>query len=151
MTKTLSVIESLELVARASVALTEDALQLAGDRSVSLQQWRALLLVADMDDGVRISAVARRVDVTVPATGRLLHRLATRNLVRLEPDPDGSGAQVARLTPDGRALVEDAVARRRRVLEDVAQRLQEPEAGPVLAELALLMHDLAFDSAISEP
>ena len=86
MTKTLTVIESLELVARASVALTDEVLRLAGARAMSLQQWRAILVVAETDDGARISAVARRVDVTVPATSRLLHRLAARNLISLEPD-----------------------------------------------------------------
>ena len=94
--------DSLEIIARASVALTDDVLRLAGARSMSLQQWRALLVVAETEDGARISAVARRVDVTVPATSRLLHRLAARNLIGLEPDADGSTAQVARLSPDGR-------------------------------------------------
>ena len=142
MTKTLTVIESLELVARASVALTEDVLRLAGARTMSLQQWRAILVVAEMEDGARISTVARRVDVTVPATSRLLHRLAARNLVSLDPDRDGSGAQVARLTPNGQVLVEDGLDRRRRVLAEVASRLQSPEAASVLTELASVMGDL---------
>ena len=144
MTKTLTVIESLEVVARASVALTEETLRLAGARAMSLQQWRAILVVAETDDGARISTVARRVDVTVPATSRLLHRLAARNLISLERDADGSTAQVARLTPEGRILVEDGTARRRRVLVEVASRLQESEAAQVLAELAAVMDDLVL-------
>lgn len=141
--------DSLELIARASVALTEETLRLAGARSMSLQQWRAILVVAETDDGARISAVARRVDVTVPATGRLLHRLATRNLISLEPDADGSTAQVARLTPDGRILVEDALARRRRVLAEVTSRLHGSQETRVLAKLATAMDDLVLRRSAS--
>ncbi len=141
--------DSLEIIARASVALTDDALRLAGARSMSLQQWRAILVVAETEDGARISAVARRVDVTVPATSRLLHRLAARNLISLEPDVDGSTAQVARLTPDGRILVEDSIARRRRVLAEVASRLHGSEAARVLAELATVMDDLVLRQSAS--
>jgi DNA-binding MarR family transcriptional regulator len=143
--------ESLELVARASVALSEDAMRLAGHRSMSPQQWRAILVVAETDDGVRISTVARRVDVTVPATSRLLHRLMARRLVSLEPDPDGTSAQVARLTADGQALVADALDRRRRVLAFIASRLEERGAAIVLAELASLMHDLVLSSEAEAP
>lgn len=141
--------DSLELIARASVALTEETLRLAGARSMSLQQWRAILVVAETDDGARISAVARRVDVTVPATSRLLHRLATRNLISLEPDADGSTAQVARLTPDGRILVEDALARRRRVLAEVTSRLHGSQETRVLAKLATAMDDLVLRRSAS--
>ncbi len=151
MTRTPTVIESLELVARASVALSEDALRLVGHRSMSPQQWRAILIVAEMGDGVRISAVARRVDVTVPATSRLLHRLMARNLVSLEPDPDGTGAQVALLTADGQALVQHAIDRRRRVLANIASRLEEEDAAAVLAELASLMRDVALSSEDEAP
>ena len=124
-------------------------MRLAGAHAMSLQQWRAIRVVAEADDGVRISAVARRVDVTVPATSRLLHRLAARNLISLEPDADGSTAQVARLTPEGRALVEDAVSRRRRVLAEVASRLQGSGAAQVLAELAAVMDDLVLRQSAS--
>ena len=141
--------DALEVIARASVALTEDVLRLAGARSMSLQQWRAILVVAETDDGVRISAVARRVDVTVPATSRLLHRLAARNLISLEPDVDGSTAQVARLTADGRNLVEDALARRRRVLAEVASRLQGPGEAQVLTELATVLDELVVRQSAS--
>ena len=148
MPKTPTVVESLELIARASVALTEEVLRLVGDRSLSLQQWRAILVVAEMDDAVRISAIARRVDVTAPATSRLLQRLAARDILSLEPDPDGSSAQVVRLTAAGQDLVRDALDRRRHVLEELASRLQERNAAPVVAELASLMNDLVFDSAM---
>ena len=151
MTKTLTVIESLELIARASVALTEDILHLAGARSMSLQQWRAILVVAEMKDAARISAVARRVDVTSPATGRLLQRLSARGLLSLEPDADGSGAQVVSLTANGQALVRDALDRRRRVLADIASQLNGADAASVLAELASVMRDVVLVSATGEP
>lgn len=147
MTPTATLTDLLELIARACVTLTEDALHLAGARSISLQQWRAILVLSEMEDGARISAVARRVDVTVPATSRLLQRLAARELLSLVPDPDGSAAQVARLSEDGQALVRDAHDRRRGVLADIASRLEERDAPAVLAELASLMHELVLSSA----
>lgn len=142
--------DSLEIIARASVAITEHALRSAGARSLSLQQWRAIGVVAETEDGIRISAVARRVDVTVPATSRLLHRLAARNLISLEPDADGSTAQVALLTRDGRTLVEDSNARRRRVLAEIASRLQGSGAAHVLAELAAVMDELVVRQSASD-
>lgn len=139
-------VEDLEELARASVTLTEEALRRTGARSISLQQWRAIQVVAEAAQGVRISDVARQVDVTVPATGRLLKRLEERGLLSLEREPDGSKAQVARLTAEGRALLDEALDERRRALAAIVSRLQEPQAAAVLAELTVAARDVVEKS-----
>jgi DNA-binding MarR family transcriptional regulator len=112
------VIDSLEAIAIGSVAITNIALSRTGGAGLSFEQWRAILLVGDHGDGIRMSSVARAVGVTLPATTRLLRRLVDRGLLTLERDPTDSRARLVQLTPEGRDL-------RRRVLDDRRHRLAQ--------------------------
>jgi DNA-binding MarR family transcriptional regulator len=115
--------DALEAIAAGSVAMTNAALEQAGGHALSVEQWRAILLVGEDGDDRRISEIARSVSVTVPATSRLLRRLAVRGLVSLDPDPRDARATICRLTDRGSALRRAVVDHRRRLLRGIAARV----------------------------
>ena len=117
-----AVTDALETIAVGSVAVTNAALETAGGRALSVEQWRAILLVGDDRGGRRISEVARLVSVTVPATSRLLRRLALRGLVSLDPDPRDARATICRLTDRGVQLRRTVLRDRRKLLREIATR-----------------------------
>jgi DNA-binding MarR family transcriptional regulator len=133
-----SVVDWLERIVYAGVAITAAAQQQATrGRELAFTQWRALNLVGECQDGCRISEVAARVRVTVPATSRLLRRLEKRGLMRLEPDERDGRATRARLTEAGAALRADVLASRREQVALVAETVEDPESAEmVLREVA---------------
>jgi DNA-binding MarR family transcriptional regulator len=99
-----TVAESLERIILAGVALTTVAFSSAQpDFELTFPQWRALVILGDAPDGVRIGEVARLVGVTLPATSRQLRRLERRGLVSVQRDARDRRAARAALTPEGRA------------------------------------------------
>lgn len=54
-------------------------------------------------DGIRPTALARRVEVSKQAVGQLLGDLESRGFVEMVPDPDDGRARLVRLTPAGLA------------------------------------------------
>lgn len=116
-----AITDALETIAVGSVAVTNAALEEAGGHSLSVEQWRAILLVGADDDGLHISEIARLVSVTVPATSRLLRRLARRGLVSLDPDPQDARATICRLTGQGNELRATVMGQRRNLLRAIAR------------------------------
>ena len=75
----------LEQITVGAVGVTTRALAEATPGfEMTFPQWRALLILGAEQDGARLSEVAGRVGVTLPATGRLLRRLERRGLLALE-------------------------------------------------------------------
>ena len=109
----------------AGVAITTRALADASDDwELTFPQWRALLIVGEADDGATVSAVAARVGVTVPATSRLLQRLARRGLLNATSDEQDRRATRARLTARGIAVRERIIGRRRALIAERARTLR---------------------------
>ena len=109
---------------------------------MTFPQWRALLILGAEQDGARLSEVAGRVGVTLPATGRLLRRLERRGLLALETDPDDRRATRARLTDAGQATRDAILAYRRRMLTDVAHAVTLPRRGDLATGLAAIAAEL---------
>ena len=117
----------LEQITVGAVGVTTRALAEATPGfEMTFPQWRALLILGAEQDGARVSEVAGRVGVTLPATGRLLRRLERRGLLALETDPDDRRATRARLTEAGQATRDAILAYRRRMLTDVAHAVTLP-------------------------
>jgi DNA-binding MarR family transcriptional regulator len=113
----------------AAVALTTLALEAAGQRvDLTFPQWRVLVILGEGPDGARIGRVARRVGVTVPATGRLLRRMQRRGLVELVEDPEDRRATRASLTEEGDAVRQEIVNTRMKMLKEVAATVGDPDS-----------------------
>src|SRR3954466_5193498 len=112
----------LEQITVGAVGVTTRALAEAPPGfEMTFPQWRALLIIGASPDGARVSEVAARVGVTLPATGRLLRRLERRGLLALGTDADDRRATRARLTEAGQASRDAILAYRRRLLDEVAR------------------------------
>ena len=136
--------DALEAIAIGCVAITNASLEEAGGRALSVEQWRVLFLVGEGNRGRRISEIAQHVAVTLPATSRLLRRLARRGLVGLEPDPQDARATLCRLSPAGVALRHAVLQARRGRLRAIARQAHiGPEEEDVLARLARLLGSAA--------
>ncbi len=133
----------LEQITVGAVGVTTRALAEATPGfEMTFPQWRALLILGAEKDGARLSEVAGRVGVTLPATGRLLRRLERRGLLALETDPDDRRATRARLTEAGQATRDAILAYRRRMLTDVAHAVALPRDRDLASGLAAIAAEL---------
>jgi len=133
----------LERIVVGAVGLTTQALALAdAGFELTFPQWRALLVLGQGDDGARIGEVAARVGGTLPATSRLLRRLARRGLTALAPDELDRRATRARLTDRGRAVREAILAHRRAALREVAGTLSTSDGLDLAAGLRAIAIEL---------
>jgi DNA-binding MarR family transcriptional regulator len=133
----------LDRIMVAGVAITTRALSEARPAlDLTFPQWRAMLVVGERPDGSRVSEVAARVGVTLPATSRLLRRLAARGLVEITADEQDRRASRARLTPAGNQARDAILADRR---QRIADTLRDTRLAPsTQAELSRLAD--AFDA-----
>lgn len=113
------------------------------ERGLSVLEWRVLTTLADGDD-VPVGTLARRAITKQPTLTRLLDRMADQGHVVRVDDRDDRRQKRVRITPAGRALVDDLMrlaeahqeqvlatfgAARRQALEALLRALIE-EAGP---------------------
>ena len=106
---------ALDRIVIGAVGLTTHALaEAAPDTELTFPQWRALLILGEEPDGARVGQVATRVGATLPATSRLLRRLARRDLVVLATDELDRRATRARLTGQGQVVRAAIIAYRDR-------------------------------------
>ena len=133
-------VTALERIVMGAVGLTTRSLASAAPAiDLTFPQWRALVILGELEEGARIGAVASRVGVTLPATGRLLRRLERRGLVALATDEDDRRATRAKLTEQGLEARAAIIDYRRRILAEIAVSLGAPDAGsadPVIERLA---------------
>lgn len=138
------VIDALESIIIAGVALTAEALGSVGDGiDLTLPMWRVLLVVGDAHDGATVSEVARRIRVTVPATSRQLQRMARHGLLTLHADERDRRAMRAVLTPTGQSVRTSVMqARRERLRVALAPLLVTVHTEHDLALMAQLLGTL---------
>jgi DNA-binding MarR family transcriptional regulator len=134
--------ELLERLSVAAVALTTLALA-EGEPGFDLTfpQWRVLLVLGEGSDGAKVSEVASRVAVTLPATSRQLRRLERRGLVEIAPDPRDRRAARARLTTRGVEVRDRILRYRRDRISCAASGLELSNAG--LQDLAVVAEALS--------
>jgi DNA-binding MarR family transcriptional regulator len=115
-------IDALERVVIGAVGVTTRALeQAAPGVELTFPQWRALLILGEPSNGLRVGELAARVGVTLPATSRLVRRLERRDLVELMRDEADRRATRARLSGRGREVRDAILAYRRDALGEIAE------------------------------
>ena len=130
-------VDALELIVYSGVGITTAALLRSAGGDLTLTQWRAIVTIGQSLDGLRISELARRFHVTVPATSRLLRRLERRGLIELRADETDGRARRARLTDDGLDLRSSVLADRRQQLQSIAVDVGLPRSAyPAVRDLA---------------
>jgi DNA-binding MarR family transcriptional regulator len=132
---------ALELMTRALVGLTMRSLDVLGG-TVTIPQFR-LLRVLDEIGEVPSSRLAAKLGTLASSVTRLADRLEAAGLLTRGQDPSSRSIVTVEVTPAGRELVAQVVARRQLLLAEVLDQMapaERADAGQVarrFAELAV--------------
>jgi DNA-binding MarR family transcriptional regulator len=108
-------LEALEQVMYAAIGLTTIALEQAAPGDLTLQQWRALVVLGRSGD-TRVSDVAARVGISLPSASRLITRLMERGYVDSARDDRDRRETRVTLTRRGAEVRRAVISRRRQLL-----------------------------------
>jgi DNA-binding MarR family transcriptional regulator len=132
-----------ERIVMGAVGITTRALaEAAPGVELTFPQWRALVILGESETGARVSEVAARVSVTVPATSRLLRRLQARGFLTLGPDERDARAVRARLTPVGQDVRDRIFNYRCDVLRTMIGEIDEADRETLPGAMELLAEPL---------
>ena len=106
------------------------------DADITEQQWRVLRVLID-EGAIDASAVASGALLRPASVTRILRELQARKLVKREADPTDARRSILRVSPTGRALVDETV-------EVTFQMLSRHTAAFGSKRLQSLMSELAF-------
>ncbi len=130
-------VDALERLAFGLVAITSRAIEDVSAGELTFQQWRVLVVLGGVDDGMRVSDVARRITASGPSTSRIVHRLVRRGLVIQHGDPVDRRAVRLRLSPAGETTRARIVDRRRSLIRETLADLRlSPAAARQLESVA---------------
>jgi DNA-binding MarR family transcriptional regulator len=102
-----------------------------------MSQFKLLLLVAE-NDGSRVGDLALALHVTPPTVTASLDRLVGHGLVRREDDPLDRRLVIARLTPEGRELLQRLNLQHREEISECLGELSEAQLDGLYGGLAAL-------------
>ena len=108
---------------------------------VTLPQWRALAEI-HRQEGISQVALAGYIDTDPMTISGILDRLDKRGLVERFTDPNDSRARLARLTPEGHALVDMARNVGRELQDASLEGLSEEERKRLAAQLKHIRDNL---------
>jgi DNA-binding MarR family transcriptional regulator len=108
---------AVDAEAQALIAIFQRAREQAQTR-LSASQLQALLVVA-ADEGLNLRALADGLGVILSSASRLCDRLVAAGMLDREPSPVDRREVCLRLTVNGRELLADLEADRRRGIEEV--------------------------------
>jgi DNA-binding MarR family transcriptional regulator len=128
-----AVVDAVLTASRTLVGVAERSLGAAAEET-TLAQYRALVVLASRGSQ-RMVDLAAALGVTPSTAGRLCDRLLRKELIRRHrARADRREVQVS-ITPAGRAVVDDATARRRALLAEILARLTPAEQAAVAEAL----------------
>lgn len=125
-----------ELMSRTNRRIRRAAEQELGSIGVTPSQLRALRAVAH--GSMRISALARRLDVVPRSATSVVDDLEAAGLVTREPDPDDRRATLVAVTDAGRRVLAELRARRQAGMAELLSRLSDDEQAELVRLLSLL-------------
>lgn len=128
---------------RLLVAVSARSLAAVEDR-VTLPQLR-LLVVLSNQGSAKLVVLADRLGVNPSTAMRMIDRLIAAGLADRQTNPDNRRETVLRLTHEGRRLVEDVTAKRRREITTIVERLAPEQRSALIDALT------AFTEAGGEP
>jgi DNA-binding MarR family transcriptional regulator len=130
-------IESLERIAVASVAMTARALAETAGSELTFLGWRTLVVVGGAGEPIRLSDLAERLGVSRPSASKLVRRMVRRGLLELGADPSDRRGIRLRLSPEGARLRDGVIERRRQLIAGSVDGVALPASAGGEATLAL--------------
>ncbi|WP_432922773.1 MarR family winged helix-turn-helix transcriptional regulator [Microbispora sp. CA-135349] len=127
---------------RVLVAISARSLAAAEDR-VTLPQFRMLLVVGQGQ--TKLVTLADRLGVNPSTAMRMADRLAVAGLMKREVNPHNRRETLLRLTDNGRRIVDEVTARRKKEITAILTRM------PAAQRRALIVAMREFNDAAGEP
>ncbi len=109
-------LDALERIAFAAVAVTTAALDEGPQRDLTFLGWRALVVLGEAGHPVRISDLGIRLGLSRPSVSKLVRRLERHGLVDRSADAADGRVLLVTLSPRGSEVRAAVVARRRDLL-----------------------------------
>jgi DNA-binding MarR family transcriptional regulator len=144
-----TVVDALLRASRALVAISARSLASVSE-DVTLPQFRTLVMLANRGPQT-VSSIAEGLDVHASTMTRMCNRLVNRGLVIRTPSATDRREVVVTLSTQGRQLVEDVTARRRRDLDAVVERMSPNDRAAVVTGLELFARAAGDDLDVGEP
>jgi DNA-binding MarR family transcriptional regulator len=111
------------------------------DSGLTIPQMRVLFCAARRG-GARPGFIAERARMAPPNVTSVLDRLAERNLVHRQPDPEDGRATIVLLTDDGKRMVRAIAAAHGERLESALEGMQPEELDALETGLRALVREM---------
>jgi DNA-binding MarR family transcriptional regulator len=118
-----TVVDAVLSASRSLVAVATMSLGAAAEET-TIAQYRALVVLASRGSQ-RVTDLAAALDVAPSTAGRMCDRLVRKGLVRRHRGRSDRRAVLVAITAAGRAVVDQATARRRELISAILARLPE--------------------------
>ena len=137
-----TVVDAVLTASRTLIAVATQSLGAAAEET-TIAQYRALVVLASRGPQ-RLVDLAAALEVTPSTAGRMGDRLVRKGLIRRQRSRSDRRSVQVSITAAGRAVVDQATARRRELLAQILQRLPARQQTAVASALA------AFAAAAGE-
>ena len=135
------------LLRRAQALVEDDLLRRVRERGVPDAQptWHHVFFTID-PEGSRLTTLAARASMTLPAMWEIVQDLEARGYVERRPDPADRRAKLICLTEAGRAAVRQGRRAARELEAEYRRRVGEERFGQMRAGLAALLVEQRGDA-----
>jgi len=128
-----TVVDAVLTASRTLIAVATQSLGAAAEET-TIAQYRALVVLASRGPQ-RLVDLAAALEVTPSTAGRMGDRLVRKGLIRRQRSRSDRRSVQMSITPAGRAVVDQATARRRELLTQILRRLPAAQQAAVASAL----------------
>lgn len=139
--------DAVLLSSRALVAVASRSIA-AVDDSVTLPQFRALVVLDRDRAGLNVGELAHELRIQPSTATRLCDRLVRQGLARREVNPDDRREVAMLLTTSGRELVAEVTRRRRREIATIMARVPAAQRAAIIDALTAFRHAAGEDDVL---
>jgi DNA-binding MarR family transcriptional regulator len=143
-----AVTDAVLLSSRALVAVASRSIA-AVDESVTLPQFRALVVLDRADSGMNVGELAHEVRIQPSTATRLCDRLVRQRLARRRVNPDDRREVAILLTATGRELVAEVTRRRRREIASIMAKVPVSQRNAIIEALTAFRRAAGEDDLVS--
>ncbi|MBW0019570.1 MAG: MarR family transcriptional regulator [Mycobacterium sp.] len=138
-----AITDALLTASRLLVGISANSIALI-DENITIPQFRTLVILSTRGP-INLATLAGLLGVKPSATGRMVDRLVSADLIDRLPHPTSRRELLAALTPRGRKIVRQVTSQRRSEIARIVEKMPESERHGLVRALT------AFTTAGGEP
>ena len=142
-----AVTDAVLLSSRALVAVASRSIA-AVDESVTLPQFRALVVLDRAEAGLNVGELARELRIQPSTATRLCDRLVRRRLARRRVNPANRREVTMLLTAAGRDVVAEVTRRRRREIASIMAKVPAAQRAAIIDALTVFREAAGEDDVV---